>query len=65
MACAYHGGVRKADGSADTDAEKWVGNAELREVMDRAMKWWFDNDTANWACMVDGGGPSCPCDSPG
>jgi hypothetical protein len=59
MSAAWHGGL-------DTrGAEQWVGNGELRETIDTAFQWWFDNDFTKLDCLVKGGGKNCPCGTPG
>ncbi|KAG9126334.1 hypothetical protein FRC07_003855 [Ceratobasidium sp. 392] len=62
MAAAYYGGV--------PDADQYVGNADLRAALGKAMGFWFANDFStigNGACLDGGGkaGDKCPCGTPG
>ncbi|KAK0198423.1 polysaccharide lyase family 8 protein [Armillaria mellea] len=55
MAGAWHGGLPGVSG--------YVKDAGLESAILLGMRWWFDRDFTNPACLDNGGSASCPCNS--
>lgn len=64
LAAAYTGALPKPE---DAPAAQWnyVGNEEVKQVLDKAMNWWFDRDYKVSACVDQGGTGKCPCSTDG
>ncbi len=52
---AWHGGVCGLD--------DYVNDTRTLDAILLAMKWWFDHDFTNPACLDHGGTDQCPCNS--
>ncbi len=55
MAGAWHGGF--------PGVSEYVKDASLESAILLGMRWWFDRDFTNPACLDNGGSASCPCNS--
>ncbi|KAK0208323.1 polysaccharide lyase family 8 protein [Desarmillaria ectypa] len=55
MAGAWHGGL--------PGVSEYVKDSSLESAILLGMRWWFDRDFTNPACLDNGGSASCPCNS--
>ncbi|KAG7450483.1 polysaccharide lyase family 8 protein [Guyanagaster necrorhizus] len=55
MAGAWHGGL--------SGVCQYIKDANLESAILLGMRWWFDHDFTNPACLDNGGSASCPCNS--
>ncbi|KAG8921081.1 hypothetical protein FRC01_000423 [Tulasnella sp. 417] len=65
LAAAYTGALPKPEDTSALQWKNYVGNKEIKQVLDKAMNWWFDRDYEVGACVDQGGTAKCPCGTEG
>ncbi|KIO31812.1 hypothetical protein M407DRAFT_217909 [Tulasnella calospora MUT 4182] len=65
LAAAYTGALPKPEDALASQWKHYVGNPEVKQVLDKAMNWWFDRDYKVGACVDQGGTAKCPCSTDG
>ncbi|KAG9041290.1 hypothetical protein FS837_012462 [Tulasnella sp. UAMH 9824] len=65
LAAAYTGVLPKPEDAPAAQWKDYVGNEEVKQVLDKAMNWWFDRDYKVSACVDQGGTGKCPCSTDG